>query len=98
MYADVVMGIDFGAFEEILERLKSEKGYTLDTELEFDDLNAIVDEFKALYLDELQEPFPTRPTITTERCNRIGNGFLVESTCQRLIANFIIFRKIGELQ
>ena len=61
MYADVVMGLDFGAFEEILERFKSEKGYTLDTQLESEDLRAIVDKFKTLYLEELQEPFPQDP-------------------------------------
>ena len=61
MYADVVMGLDFGAFEEILERCKSEKGFTLDTQLETEDLRSIVDEFKNLYLEELQEPFPQDP-------------------------------------
>ena len=63
MYADVVMGLDFGAFEEILERFKSEKGFTLDTQLEAEDLRAIVDEFKTLYLEELQEPFPQDPRL-----------------------------------
>ena len=61
MYADVVMGLDFGVFEEILERVKSEKGFTLDTELEYEDLCTIVDEFKSLYQEELQEPFPQDP-------------------------------------
>ena len=61
MYADVVMGLDFGAFEEILERFKSEKSFTLDTELETEDLQTIVNEFKSLYQEELQEQFPQDP-------------------------------------
>ena len=44
MYADVVLELDHGAFEEALEIAKEDRGYTLDTELSADDLRALVDE------------------------------------------------------
>jgi len=58
MYADVVLQLDHGAFEEALEIAKEDKGYFLDTELEVDDLKALVDEYKALVQSEWGKPFP----------------------------------------
>ena len=58
MYADVVLGIDHGLFEEILENLKNLKGCELDTELGADDLAEVVERFKALVETELDRPFP----------------------------------------
>ena len=42
MYADVVLGLDHGAFEEALEIAKEDKGFYLDTELTADDWQALV--------------------------------------------------------
>jgi pyruvate, orthophosphate dikinase len=58
MYADVVLGLDHGAFEEALEIAKEDKGYYLDTELSADDLRALVAEFKSLVASEWGKPFP----------------------------------------
>jgi pyruvate, orthophosphate dikinase len=58
MYADVVLGLDHGAFEEALEIAKEDKGYYLDTELGADDLRALVAEFKSLVAAEWGKPFP----------------------------------------
>ncbi len=61
MYADVVMGLDHAAFEEALEIAKEDRGYFLDTELEADDLKALVAEYMALYADQSGAPFPQDP-------------------------------------
>ncbi len=58
MYADVVLGLDHGAFEEALEIAKEDKGYFLDTELSADDLRALVGEYKRLVEAEWGKPFP----------------------------------------
>ena len=58
MYADVVLGLDHGAFEEALEIAKEDKGFYLDTELSADDLRALVQEYKRLVEAEWGKPFP----------------------------------------
>jgi pyruvate, orthophosphate dikinase len=58
MYADVVLGLDHGAFEEALEIAKEDKGYYLDTELTADDLRGLVTEYKQLVEAEWGKPFP----------------------------------------
>ena len=58
MYADVVLELDHGAFEEALEVAKEDRGYTLDTELSADDLRALVDEYKGLVEQQWGKPFP----------------------------------------
>jgi pyruvate, orthophosphate dikinase len=42
MYSDVVLGIDHHHFEEILDDHKDRNGYTLDTDLNADDLEGVV--------------------------------------------------------
>ncbi len=58
MYADVVLGLDHGAFEEALEIAKEDRGYFLDTELEAVDLRALVAEYKRLVEVQWGQPFP----------------------------------------
>ncbi|MBK5265455.1 MAG: pyruvate, phosphate dikinase, partial [Alphaproteobacteria bacterium] len=58
MYADVVLGLDHGAFEEALEIAKENKGFTLDTEMSADDWKALVAEYKKIVEDEWGKPFP----------------------------------------
>jgi pyruvate,orthophosphate dikinase len=58
MYADVVLGLDHHAFEDALEIAKEDRGYFLDTELEADDLIALVTEYKRLVETEWGKPFP----------------------------------------
>ncbi len=58
MYADVVLELDHGAFEEALEIAKEDQGYYLDTELSADDLRALVGEYKALVAAQWGKPFP----------------------------------------
>ena len=58
MYADVVLELDHGAFEEALEIAKEDNGFTLDTELSASDLKVLVAEYKTLVEQEWGKPFP----------------------------------------
>ena len=58
MYADVVLGLDHGAFEEALEIAKEDRGVHLDTELEAGDWEKLVRRYKALVEELWGQPFP----------------------------------------
>ena len=58
MYADVVLGLDHGLFEEALEIAKEEKGLYADTEMEARDWKELVAEYKTIAEKELGHPFP----------------------------------------
>ena len=61
MYASVVLGLDHGLFEEILEEEKNRRGAALDTDLTAADWREIVKEFKARIEEELGHGFPQDP-------------------------------------
>ena len=61
MYGDVVLEVDHGLFEDMLDDMKLDKGVTSDTELSADDLKSLVASFKQIVLDETGEPFPQDP-------------------------------------
>jgi len=64
MYGDVVLGMkpvnknDIDPFEEIIEKVKEEKGVHLDTELSVDDLKELVAKFKAAVKKQTGKDFP----------------------------------------
>ncbi len=58
MYADVVLGLDHGAFEEALEIAKEDRAVSLDTELDVDDWQKLVARYLALVDDLWGKPFP----------------------------------------
>jgi pyruvate,orthophosphate dikinase len=58
MYADVVLELEHGVFEEALEIAKEDNGFTLDTELSAQDLQALVATYKDLVEDQWGKPFP----------------------------------------
>ena len=58
MYSDVVLGIDHYYFEELLESIKLDRGYLLDTELDADDLRELVSQYKERVEQTLGMPFP----------------------------------------
>ncbi|MEO6154021.1 MAG: pyruvate, phosphate dikinase [Croceibacterium sp.] len=58
MYADVVLGVDHGLFEEALEIAKEDNGYAADTELSAADWRALVNEYKRIVDSELGHTFP----------------------------------------
>jgi pyruvate, orthophosphate dikinase len=61
MYSDVVLGIDHHHFEEILDDQKDRNGYTLDTDLNADDLEQLVTRYKERVEQERGEAFPQDP-------------------------------------
>ncbi|HFD2044789.1 TPA: pyruvate, phosphate dikinase [Clostridium perfringens] len=61
MFADVVMGVEKRLFEDLLDEVKEEKGYKIDTDLTAEDLKDLVVKFKALYKKEKGEEFPSNP-------------------------------------
>ena len=63
MYADVVMGVDHGLFEDALETMKLNRGVFDDTGLEGDDLKTLVEEFKTIVQDEAETDFPQDPWV-----------------------------------
>ncbi|MBL4741054.1 MAG: pyruvate, phosphate dikinase [Sneathiella sp.] len=58
MYSDVVLEVEHYHFEELLEILKEENGYQLDTDLTAADWENLVGQFKAKVEEELGRPFP----------------------------------------
>ena len=64
MYGDVVLGMkpksktDIDPFEEIMDKVKAEKGIKLDTELTVDDLKTLVKLFKGAVKDYIGKDFP----------------------------------------
>jgi pyruvate,orthophosphate dikinase len=61
MYSDVVLGVEHHAFEALLDQHKEERGFLLDTDLDADDWETLVAEYKALVERELGAPFPQSP-------------------------------------
>ncbi|MFZ1742974.1 MAG: PEP/pyruvate-binding domain-containing protein, partial [Pontixanthobacter sp.] len=58
MYGDVVLGVDHGLFEEALEIAKEDKGLYNDTEMNAEDWQTLVGEYKTIVQDALGHPFP----------------------------------------
>jgi pyruvate,orthophosphate dikinase len=58
MYADVVLGLDHGAFEEALEIAKEDKGVALDTELDAADWERLTARYHELVEELWEKPFP----------------------------------------
>ena len=61
MYSDVVMEVGKKYFEELIDKLKAEKGVTQDVELDADDLKNLANQFKAEYKSKLGADFPDDP-------------------------------------
>ncbi len=61
MYSDVVMEVGKKYFEELIDKMKEEKGVKLDTELTADDLKNLAEQFKAEYKAKIGAEFPQDP-------------------------------------
>ena len=61
MFSDVVMEVGKKYFEELIDKMKTEKGVTQDVELTAEDLKELADQFKAEYKEKIGEDFPTDP-------------------------------------
>ena len=63
MYSDVVMEVGKKYFEELIDKMKEEKGVTQDVELTADDLKVLANQFKAEYKAKIGEEFPSDPKV-----------------------------------
>ena len=61
MYSDVVMEVGKKYFEELIDKMKAERGVKQDVELTADDLKELAAQFKAEYKSKLGEDFPDDP-------------------------------------
>ena len=61
MYSDVVMEVGKKYFEELIDKMKEEKGVKMDTELDADDLKNLAEQFKAEYRAKIGAEFPQDP-------------------------------------
>jgi pyruvate,orthophosphate dikinase len=61
MYSDVVLGMDGDILEQILEKMKEDRGVAEDTALTADDLKELVSLFKIKVKEELGHDFPLDP-------------------------------------
>ena len=62
MFGKIVMDVPGEAFEDALDRAKERKGAgTQDTDLDPDDLSALIEEFRGIYREHTGEDFPQDP-------------------------------------
>ncbi len=61
MYSDVVMEVGKKYFEQLIDKMKEEKGVKNDIDLDADDLKKLAEQFKAEYKSKIGVDFPTDP-------------------------------------
>ena len=61
MYSDVVMEVGKKYFEELIDKMKADRGVQQDVELTADDLKELAAQFKAEYKEKIGEDFPDDP-------------------------------------
>ena len=61
MFSDVVMEVGKKYFEQLIDKMKEEKGVKQDVELTADDLKTLAGQFKAEYKKQLGKDFPDDP-------------------------------------
>ncbi len=61
MYSDVVMEVGKKYFEELIDKMKADRGVTQDVDLTADDLKELASQFKAEYKEKIGEDFPDDP-------------------------------------
>ena len=61
MYSDVVMEVGKKYFEQLIDKMKEERGVTQDVELTADDLKELASQFKAEYKQKIGKDFPDDP-------------------------------------
>ena len=61
MYSDVVMEVGKKYFEELIDKMKEDRGVTEDVDLTAADLKELAEQFKAEYKSKIGTDFPTDP-------------------------------------
>lgn len=90
MFGDVVMGIDRSRFENAITKLKEERGAEQDIDLTADDLQDLVDRYKAIFRKATGETFPQDPNEQLVRSiNAVFGSWMNERAVR--------YRKINEI-
>ncbi|MCQ2505513.1 MAG: pyruvate, phosphate dikinase, partial [Saccharofermentans sp.] len=63
MFSDVVMEVGKKYFEQLIDKMKEEKGVEFDVELTAADLKTLAEQFKAEYKNQIGEDFPSDPVV-----------------------------------
>ena len=63
MFSDVVMEVGKKYFEQLIDKMKEEKGVEYDVELTAADLKTLAEQFKAEYKNQIGEEFPSDPVV-----------------------------------
>ncbi len=63
MFSDVVMEVGKKYFEQLIDKMKAEKGITYDVELTAADLKELAEQFKAEYKKQIGSDFPSDPIV-----------------------------------
>ena len=74
MYSNVVMGVEGYKFEELIENYKLTKGVLLDTDLDENDLDGLIKDFKELVRSKTKKEFPQN--VFKQLFEAIGAVFL----------------------
>ncbi len=63
MFSDVVMEVGKKYFEQLIDKMKADKGVQYDVDLSAEDLKTLAEQFKAEYKNQLGEDFPSDPVV-----------------------------------
>ena len=74
MYGNVVMGVESYYFEELIENYKLTKGVLLDTELDEEDWDGLIKDFKNVIREKTNKDFPQN--VYDQLLNAISSVFL----------------------
>ena len=61
MFSDVVMEVGKKYFEQLIDKMKAEKGIEYDVDLTASDLKTLAEQFKAEYKSQIGQDFPSDP-------------------------------------
>ncbi len=90
MFSDVVMGVDRQLFEHEMDVVKEAKGVTKDTDLDADDMEKVVNKFKAVYKKQLKQEFPQDAMVQlTEAVKAVFRSWMNERA--------IFYRKMNDI-
>ncbi|MCR5205670.1 MAG: pyruvate, phosphate dikinase [Lachnospiraceae bacterium] len=70
MFSDVVMEVGKKYFEQLIDKMKEEKGVKFDVDLTAADLKELAAQFKAEYKKQLGEDFPSDPVVQLKEAIR----------------------------
>ena len=63
MFSDVVMEVGKKYFEQLIDKMKEERGVKYDVDLTAADLKELAEQFKAEYKNQIGEDFPSDPVV-----------------------------------